>query len=67
MLTANGRLTITRGRYRSIGREGDITPPGGEPPDEAYDLAIDSESLIYAGRIADLSMCGKYKHLKSTF
>ena len=55
MLAANGWLTATREQNRSIGREGGITSPVGEPPDKAYDLPIDSESLNCIGRIADLN------------
>ena len=55
MLTANGQLDLTWGQNCSIGREGSITPPGGKPPDEAYDLTIDSESLICVGEVSDLS------------
>ena len=57
VLTANEQLTTTRGQYRSIGMEGRSTPLGGDPPDEAYDLAIDSESLTCTGGISDLSTC----------
>ena len=55
MLATNGRLTTTREQNHSIGREGGITLSGGEPPDKAYDLAMDSESLNCVGEMTDLS------------
>ena len=56
-LATNRWLTTTCGQYCFIRMDGGSTLPGGDPPDEAYNLTIDSESLPCMGKISNLSMC----------